>query len=391
MTNLIRRVVATLSMLLLALCVGLSWASTQGLALADTGADQVDAADYRELGVEERDRLYAHACLGAVGESSVASELAERYPAAELQLFQGEADLVAALAGDRIDYAFLPESHIERYMELDAGYECITPMLAVSDGDLGVQDYGALAKTGESGSAGLLAGLVDSFRTTFVAEDRWALILRGLAATCLITTGSFALGTLLAVGLCWLSRRKSRAARGITRAYAKLAAGIPVLVWLMILYYVVFASVDVPAVVVAVVCFGLQCAASIAEVFNTGLESVDKGQVEAATAMGFSPFQTLARVVLPQAATHVWPLYSGQLTALIKGTSIVGYIAIQDLTRASDIIRSRTFQAFFPLAVTAILYFALIALCGWALACLGRLLDPKRRNPARILKGVRTR
>jgi polar amino acid transport system substrate-binding protein len=184
-------------------------------------------------------------------------------------------------------------------------------------------------------------------------------------------------------------RRSRRAAvRGIARAYGKLTSGVPALVWLMVLYYVVFASVDIPAVAVSIICFGLLSAASLAEVFLTGLEGVDKGQVEAALAMGFSRGEAFRRIVLPQAAKNVWPLYSAELGELIKATSVVGYIAIQDLTKASDIIRSRTFQAFFPLFATAIVYFAVIALCAAVLALIGRRMDPRRRKPEAVLKGI---
>ncbi len=138
----------------------------------------------------------------------------------------------------------------------------------------------------------------------------------------------------------------------------------------------------------AVICFGLEAAAPLSKVFTAGLDSVDQGQTEAALAMGFSRGETFRRVVLPQAARSVWGLYSGQLTALIKGTSVVGYVAIADLTKVSDIIRSRTFQAFFPLVSTAIVYFAVIALSSWLLARAGKRLDPKRRGAERILAGI---
>ncbi len=252
-------------------------------------------------------------------------------------------------------------------------------------------DFGALAKSSVVEEADFIQYLQDNFNTTFIVENRWQLIVSGLQVTCFITLGSFALGTVLAAVLCWLSRRRSLVARGFVSVYKKLAEGVPVLVWLMILYYIVFASVDISAVVVAILCFGLQSASTISGVFETGLAAVDKGQIEAGLAMGFSRIETFRRIVLPQAAARVWPLYSGQFASLIKATSIVGYIAIQDLTKASDIIRSRTFQAFFPLIATAIVYFAAIALCGWIFGRLGRLLDPKRRRPEAILKGVSAR
>ena len=252
-------------------------------------------------------------------------------------------------------------------------------------------NYGALAKSDSAETAGFLQTFVDNFNSTFIVENRWQLVLGGLGVTCLITAGAFVLGTAAAAGLCLMKRCRRAAVRGLARVYVRLATGIPVLVWLMILYYMVFAGVPIPAAAVAIICFGLQMAAPISEVFDTGLSAVSPGEIEATVAMGFSRTMAFRRVVLPQAAARVWPLYTGQLTALIKATSIVGYIAIQDLTKVSDIIRSRTFQAFFPLLATAVVYFAVIALCTWALGRVGRRLDPKRRPAEAVLKGIVTR
>lgn len=252
-------------------------------------------------------------------------------------------------------------------------------------------DFGALAKDDSIEAPGFLQTIEDNINATFIVENRWQLIVAGLVVTAVITTGSFVLGTLLAVFLCWANRRRSPVARWLVRAYNKLATGVPVLVWLMIFYYVIFAEVDVSAVVVAILCFALQSASPISGIMETGLAAVDKGQIEASLAMGFSNLDTFRHIVAPQALARVWPLYSGQFTSLIKETSIVGYIAIQDLTKASDIIRSRTFQAFFPLIATAVVYFVIIALCSWIFTRLGRLHDPKRRSAQSILKGVNAR
>ncbi len=239
----------------------------------------------------------------------------------------------------------------------------------------------------DSVAAGPFEAIANSFESSFLAEDRWQLVLSGLGVTVGVSAGAFALATLLGAGLCWLRTRGGIAAKA-SAAYSRVMTGIPVLVWLMLLYYVLFAGVDIAATLVAILCFGLVSAAPLASVFMTGLESVDAGQVEAALALGFSRGETYRRVVLPQAARSVWGLYAGQLTSLIKGTSVVGYVAIQDLTKVSDIIRSRTFQAFFPLVSTALVYFAVIALAGWLLGRLGRRLEPRRRSSARILKGI---
>ncbi len=248
----------------------------------------------------------------------------------------------------------------------------------------------AMTTTDEAASAGLLDSLRDNIQSTFVTENRWQMVLSGLGVTMAVALAAFALATAGGALLCWMGAQGGPL-RAVAAAYTKIVGGVPVLVWLMVLYYIVFAGVDIPAVAVAALCFGLQVSAPLSGVFATGLASVDKGQCEAALAMGFSRGEAFRRVVLPQAARSVRGLYAGQLTSLIKATSVVGYVAIADLTKVSDIIRSRTFQAFFPLVSTALIYFAVIALCGWALGRAGRLLDPKLRRPERILKGVTTR
>ena len=305
----------------------------------------------------------------------IAAELGMRVEFMEMSF----ASEIAAVASGKADIATQVTPTDERRQQVDFT-ECYT-----------TGDFGALTKADNAEAVDPIQAFRDNFNTTFLVENRWQLVVNGLQVTGIITVGAFALGTALAAALCWMSRRRNPVARAFVGLYNKLATGVPVLVWLMILYYVVFATVDIPAVAVAILCFGLQSAAGISGVFETGLAAVDNGQVEASLAMGFSPFDTFRNVVLPQAAARVWSLYSGQFTALIKATSIVGYIAIQDLTKASDIIRSRTFQAFFPLISTAVVYFLAIVLCGWVFSRLGRLLDPKRRRPAAVLKGVNVR
>jgi polar amino acid transport system substrate-binding protein len=137
----------------------------------------------------------------------------------------------------------------------------------------------------------------------------------------------------------------------------------------MLIFYVVFASVNINPVIVAVIAFGMNFAAYTAEIFRTGIEGVEKGQTEAGISLGFTRTSTFLHIVLPQMVRRILPVYKGEFISLVKMTSIVGYIAVQDLTKASDIIRSRTFDAFFPLVMVAILYFliswALMQAMGW--------------------------
>lgn len=149
---------------------------------------------------------------------------------------------------------------------------------------------------------------------------------------------------------------------------------------LMLIFYVVFASVDINPALVAVIAFGMNFAAYVSEMFRTAIQGVDKGQREAGIAIGFTPLQTFIYVILPQAVRQVLPVYKGEFISLVKMTSVVGYIAVQDLTKASDIIRSRTFDAFFPLIMVAVLYFIITWLLTLVLDYIGLQTDRKKKR-----------
>lgn len=236
------------------------------------------------------------------------------------------------------------------------------------------------------GVASFLNSIGDSFIRTFIVENRWRLVLSGLWVTILISLFSLALGTLLGALICAMRQSKHKLLSGIAKIYIRIIQGMPMVVILMILYYIVFGSVNINAIVVAVIGFSMNFAAYSAEMFRTGIDAVDKGQLEAAAASGFSKSQSFILITLPQAARHVIPVYKGEFISMVKNTSIVGYIAIQDLTKVSDIIRSRTYEAFFPLLSTALIYFTITYLLILVLNLIEFKIDPKKRK--RIIKGV---
>ncbi len=245
-----------------------------------------------------------------------------------------------------------------------------------------VKRAGASQTTAGFGSWLKRAGgeLAASFDRTFVREERWKLILHGLKITLLISVFSAILGTLLAFPVCMMRRSQHRFWRTLGHSYIALMQGTPILVILMILYYVIFAKVDINAVLVAIFGFSLNFAAYVSEMLRTGIEGIPKGQSEAAYALGFSRFAVFRHVILPQAVRSILPVYRGEFINVLKTTSIVGYIAIQDLTKMSDIIRSRTYEAFFPLIATAVIYFAVAWLLASGLSFVEYKLDPKNRR-----------
>jgi len=241
----------------------------------------------------------------------------------------------------------------------------------------------------ETGSAkaapiSFLQSIANSFQSNIIQEKRYLLILDGLKITVAISVAATIFGTLLGALICFMRMSKKTVLNLPARVYIGILRGTPVLVVLMLIFYVVFASVDIDPVVVAIIAFGMNFAAYVAEIFRTGIEGVDKGQSEAGIAMGFTRVKTFLYIILPQTVRRILPVYKGEFISLVKMTSIVGYIAVQDLTKASDIIRSRTFDAFFPLVMVAILYFLISWILMQALEYLERITDPrcKRRKVA---------
>ena len=224
----------------------------------------------------------------------------------------------------------------------------------------------------------MIESVVKSFYNNLIAEDRYRMILDGLQVTLLITLCAALLGTLLGGLVCWMRMSRRMWLQQVAKVYIELMRGTPVLVLLMLMYYVVMAPLDATGIVVAVVTFAMNTAAYISEMLRTTIQGIDRGQTEAGLALGFTQRQTFFKIVLPQVIKAVMPVYQGEVVSLLKGTSIVGYIAVADMTRASDLIRSRTFDAFFPLIVTAIIYF----LMAWLIGLLLQSLVQRKRVKA---------
>ena len=249
-----------------------------------------------------------------------------------------------------------------------------------------------MAKYERSEFENFLLSLKESFEKTFVREQRWKLILEGIDTTLLISVCSVLGGTLLGFAIYMLVRSKnkivSKASKIIAKIYTTIIAGTPTLVVLMILFYIVFTSPDMSGIVVAIVGFILTFGAYVYENLALTVSGVDNGQIEAAYALGYSRNKTFFRIVLPQAMKMFLPGYSGEIVSLIKATSVVGYIAVNDLTKMGDIIRGNTYEAFFPLIAVAIIYFAITWIIAVLLGIVRKKIDPKKRKNKNILKGV---
>lgn len=207
--------------------------------------------------------------------------------------------------------------------------------------------------------------LWDSIRRTLLDENRWLMLAQGLLVTLLITLLGFLLANLLGILFCAMAMSRSRLLHTLAGIYSGFMQGLPPLVILMLLYYVIFGKSQVSNVLISILGFGLVFGAYMAQLFRGSIEGVDGGQREAGLATGLTKGQTFRGIVLPQAVRSMLPGYFSNLISLMKGTAIVGYIAVADLTKAGDIIRSSTYEAFVPLIVVAFLYFLFAGLFLW--------------------------
>jgi polar amino acid transport system substrate-binding protein len=230
--------------------------------------------------------------------------------------------------------------------------------------------------------------LSESFYSNLILERRYLQILSGLKITIIISILAALFGTLVGALVCYLRMSKNRVLSGAASVYITVLRGTPVLVLMMIIYYIVFGSVNIDPVLVSVVAFGMNLGAYVSEMFRTSIQSVDRGQSEAAIAGGFTPIQAFFYIILPQALRSILPVYKGELISLVKMTSIVGYIAVRDLTKAGDIIRSHTFDAFFPLLMVALIYFLLAWLLTWALGKVEISVEPRLQRERRTTRAA---
>ncbi len=242
--------------------------------------------------------------------------------------------------------------------------------------------------SGSTEAGGFLSSVRDSFEKTFIREDRYLLFLEGIVTTLLIAVMSVLSGTALGFGVFMLCRKGNPAANKITRFMVWLVDGMPVVVLLMILYYVIFADVPISGTLVSVIGFTLIFGSQVYAMVKGGVATVDRGQTEAAYSLGYRDRKAFFRIVLPQALPHIIPSFRGAIKALIKATAVVGYVAVQDLTKMGDIVRSRTYEAFFPLIAVAVIYFILSGILTHIVNRVELRIDPKKRNS--LLKESKT-
>lgn len=223
----------------------------------------------------------------------------------------------------------------------------------------------------------------DSFYLNFVEDNRYQYLLKGFGVTLLITFFAVVIGTVIGF-LVAIVRSTAEQTRkmgwllkildAFCKVYLTVIRGTPVVVQLLIIYFVIFGAVDVNKILVAIIAFGINSGAYVAEIFRAGIMSIDRGQLEAGRSLGLSYTQTMRSIIVPQAFKNVLPALGNELIVLLKETSIAGYIALVDLTKGGDIIRSQTYDAFMPLIAVALIYLAVVMLLSYLLKRLERSL-----------------
>ncbi len=221
--------------------------------------------------------------------------------------------------------------------------------------------------------------LYDGFYTNVVASNRWLLLLKGLGITLEISLFAVIIGVVLGIVLALAKISKSKNIiiaffRWLSNAFIDVIRGTPSFVQLLIINFVVFASVDIDKTIVASIAFGLNSAAYIAEIIRAGIQSINKGQTEAGRSLGLSEGLTMRYIILPQAIKNILPALGNEFIVLVKETSVAGYIGAYELTKASQIITSRTYNSFWPLLSIAVIYFVVVKLLSAALTAFEKKL-----------------
>ena len=221
--------------------------------------------------------------------------------------------------------------------------------------------------------------LKSQFILNFITEDRWLSLFKGLEVTLVITFFAVILGFVLGFSVAVVrniydNTKRLKFLNFICNIYLTVIRGTPVVVQLLIIYFVIFSSMRVDKSVAAILAFGINSGAYQAEIFRSGINSVPKGQMEAGRSLGFNYAQTMIFIIMPQAIKNILPTLANEFIVLMKETSVAGYIALEDLTKAGDVIRSRTYSAMMPFLAVALLYLIMVMLFSYLVKLLERRL-----------------
>ncbi|MBQ8305816.1 MAG: amino acid ABC transporter permease [Blautia sp.] len=231
----------------------------------------------------------------------------------------------------------------------------------------------------------LTASFADDFYLNFIKDDRYLWLVDGLKTTLIITILASLLGIVIGFLVAIIRSTYDKTGRpkllnAICVVYLTVIRGTPSMIQLLIVNYVIFASVNLNKILVGTIAFGINSGAYVAEIVRSGIMSVDKGQTEAGRSLGLNFKQTMSMIVMPQAFKNVLPALVNELIVLLKETSIIGYIGMMDLTKGAMLIQSRTYNAFMPLIAAALIYLAIVMLLSFLMTRLERRLRKNERR-----------
>ncbi len=235
--------------------------------------------------------------------------------------------------------------------------------------------------------------LVSEFVTAFIVDNRWKYIISGIGNTLLLTFLSLILGVIIGIIIAavrstydkqfvdmrsGVGRTLLKIGNGICKVYLTIFRGTPVMVQILIIFFIIMAS-SRNKMLCGVVAFGLNSAAYVAEIIRSGIISIDPGQMEAGRSLGLNYIQTMRYIILPQAFKNILPTLANEFISLLKETAVAGYVGVTDLTRGANIIRGITYQSFWPLFAIAIIYLAMVMFFTWLVGKLERRLKNSER------------
>lgn len=367
------RIIKLLSLLLVALVVLFSF-----------------AACAKEEEVNEPQKYYAVSDLDGkrigIAIGSMHEDIIKRYlpsSSSSIHFYNSTADLAAALNSGVIDAIICDGAVSEALVNENKNFKIIGNPLSTDE-----YNFGARLIIKESNAE--VTTFKDNIYNTFVAEGRLYMFLKGIETTVIISLSSIILGALLGflyISYCWSKPSFSLGAK-IGTAFVWIVKATPILVFLMILYYIIFAKTNLSGITISIIGFSLSFMASFESTLYRALMELNQGEEEAAISLGYTTWETYFKIIVPQMFSNASNDIKNDVVALVQATSIVGYIAVQDLTKVSDIIRGRTFDALFPLLATTLFYFLICAIIIYIIKAIEINNDPRRRTPDEILKGV---
>ncbi len=225
----------------------------------------------------------------------------------------------------------------------------------------------------------MLADIGHDLYTNFIEDDRYMWLVDGLKTTMIVTVFAALLGIIIGfivaiIRSTYDKSGKLKILNAICRVYLTVIRGTPTMIQLLIMNFVVFASINMNEIIVGGLAFGINSGAYVAEIIRSGIMSIDPGQMEAGRSLGFNYVQTMWHIFIPQALKNVLPALANEFIVLLKETSVAGYVAVTDLTKGGDIIRGRTYSAFMPLIAVALIYLILVVFFTWLVGKLERRL-----------------